>query len=333
MKPSTALQHLGLEGATGLVVWTTTPWTLPSNAAVAVHGQTTYEVLKVGAQHDNKFGYLVVAKPLSDAFAEACNLALEPVAAFNGAELDGTKYNHPFLPETLCLVVQEDNLVSDNQGTGLVHLAPGHGLDDWKVGQRRGLPVQSPVDDAGCYTAEVQVDSLVGKFVLEDGQMQVLQLLTASGNLLATKKFKHSYPYDWRTKKPTLTRTTQQFFFNMSATRDLALEAVKSVEWNPPATGARLKAMLAVRGDWCVSRQRSWGVPLPVFFHKETGDVLMTPEVVEHVAEVFEMHGSDAWWTLSVEQLLPPALRSQSESYVCGKDTLDVWFDSGSSWA
>nr|MDJ0635736.1 isoleucine--tRNA ligase [Xenococcaceae cyanobacterium MO_188.B29] len=223
-------------------------------------------------------------------------------------------------------------------GTGLVHTAPGHGQEDYITGQKYGLPILSPVDDSGKFTDEA------GKFAglqvlakgnekVSAGNQAIIDALQEAGSLLKHEEYAHKYPYDWRTKKPTIFRATEQWFASVEGFRDSALEAIKSVTWIPAAGENRITPMVSDRSDWCISRQRSWGVPIPVFYDEETNEALLTEETINHVKEIIAEKGSDAWWELSVEELLPESYRNNGKTYRKGTDTMDVWFDSGSSWA
>ena len=213
-----------------------------------------------------------------------------------------------------------------------VHTAPGHGQDDYATGLKHGLPPFSPVDGGGKFTAEAG-EGLEGLKVLAEGGEEVTRRVEASGDLLLAEPYEHRYPYDWRTKKPVLMRATDQWFASVSSFRAAALEAIDAVEWTPAAGRNRIAAMTEQRGDWCISRQRSWGVPLPVFYDRETGEPLVTAETLAHVEAIVREQGSDAWFELDVADLLPPSLAGDADKYVKGTDTMDVWFDSGTSWA
>ena len=213
----------------------------------------------------------------------------------------------------------------------MVHTAPGHGQEDYIVGQRYGLPILSPVDDAGRFTEEA--GPFAGLNVLVDGNQGIIDALTQAGSLLKEEAYGHKYPYDWRTKKPTIFRATEQWFASVAGFREEALKAISSVQWIPAQGENRITPMVADRSDWCISRQRNWGVPIPVFYDEETGEPLLNEESINHVQAIIAEKGSDAWWELSVEELLPESYRNNGKSYRKGTDTMDVWFDSGSSWA
>ncbi len=203
------------------------------------------------------------------------------------------------------------------------------------VGQKYGLPILSPVDAQGCFTDEAGAD-FAGLNVLakeNGGNSAVIEALQTAGALLKEEAYSHKYPYDWRTKKPTIFRATTQWFASVAGFREAALAAIKAVTWIPAVGENRITPMVAERSDWCISRQRVWGVPIPVFYDAETEAVLLTAETVAHVRDIFLAKGSDAWWELPVEDLLPAPYRSNGRTYVKGSDTMDVWFDSGSSWA
>ncbi|WP_298615531.1 isoleucine--tRNA ligase [uncultured Thermosynechococcus sp.] len=315
-------------GKLGVAIWTTTPWTIPANLAVSVNPDLTYALVEVNP--GGRYQYLIVAQDLVDRLSDTLGCALKVVATAKGADLENTCYRHPLFERESKIVIG-GNYVTTESGTGLVHTAPGHGLEDYAVGQRYGLPILSPVDENGCFTAEA--GPFAGLNVLKEGNEAVIAALQACGALLKEEPYVHKYPYDWRTKKPTIFRATEQWFASVEGFRDAALRAIAEVKWIPPQGENRITAMVAERSDWCISRQRSWGVPIPVFYDKETGEPLLTAETIAHVQGIIRDRGSDAWWELSVAELLPESLRDQADRYEKGTDTMDVWFDSGSSWA
>ncbi|KAJ1462912.1 tRNA synthetases class I-domain-containing protein [Pelagophyceae sp. CCMP2097] len=329
-----------IQGRIELAVWTTTPWTLPANLAVAVNENLDYVVVEAFAAADaedhNMAGRkFIVAAALADSLAKKFGVTLSTVATFKGSELAaGTTYTRPIancMPALARVVVGGDYITSEG-GTGLVHTAPGHGMDDYQTGVKYGLEPFSPVDGEGKFTAEAG-DGLAGLSVMNgDGGTEVEKRLGAS--LLLSEKYAHRYPYDWRTKKPVIQRATSQWFASVSGFRDEALKAIDEVQWLPAVGKNRISAMTEKRGDWCISRQRSWGVPLPVFYRKSDGEPVVTAETLKHVEAIVREHGSDAWFSMTVSELLPPGpLRDEADLYERGADTMDVWFDSGTSWA
>ncbi|PSB55674.1 isoleucine--tRNA ligase, partial [filamentous cyanobacterium CCP1] len=251
-------------------------------------------------------------------------------ATLSGKDLEHSTYQHPLFDRQSPIVIGGDYVTTES-GTGLVHTAPGHGMDDFAVGQRYGLPVLSPVDDLGNFTAEA--GQFEGLNVLKNANPAVIEALKEAGSLLKEEDYVHRYPYDWRTKKPVIYRATEQWFASVDGFREQAMKAISEVRWIPAQGENRITAMVSERSDWCISRQRSWGVPIPVFYDEATDEPLLNEETIAHVQQIIAEHGSDAWWELSVEELLPEAYRNDGHTYRKGTDTMDVWFDSGSSWA
>jgi isoleucyl-tRNA synthetase len=317
-------------GELGVAIWTTTPWTLPANLAVSVNPDLSYAVVEVGQDAPGRFRYLIVAQELVDRLSETLNTTLTVKATIPGKQLEHTTYHHPLFDRQSEIVIGGDYVTTES-GTGLVHTAPGHGQEDYGVGQRYGLPILSPVDDDGNFTEEA--GQFAGLNVLGDGNTAVIAALQEVGSLLKEEPYVHKYPYDWRTKKPTIFRATEQWFASVEGFRDQALQSITQVDWIPAQGENRITAMVADRSDWCISRQRSWGVPIPVFYDEETGEPLLTEETIAHVQAIFAERGSDAWWELPIAELLPESYRNNGRTYRRGTDTMDVWFDSGSSWA
>ena len=320
----------------GLAIWTTTPWTIPGNLAVAVNGDLTYAVVDTGADNlapDAKSRppkYLIVASDLVETLAQKFGQPLQVLARVMGKMLEYATYQHPLFDRQSPVVIGGDYITTES-GTGLVHTAPGHGQDDFLVGQRYGLPVLCPVDERGDMTAEA--GPFAGLNVLKTANAEVTQALEAAGSLILQENYAHRYPYDWRTKKPTIFRATEQWFASVDGFREAALAAIGAVQWVPAQGQNRITAMVSDRSDWCISRQRSWGVPIPVFYDQDSGEALMNEETLDHIQAIVAEQGSDAWWALSVAELLPESYRDRADRYRKGTDTMDVWFDSGTSWA
>ncbi len=319
-------------GSLAVAIWTTTPWTLPANLAVSVNGALDYTVCRVArADGDEDSGrQLIVAAELVESLRGVLGLELEPMVSLKGAELEGIHYRHPLL-ERLSPVVIGGDYITTETGTGLVHTAPGHGVDDFNTGKAYGLPVLCPVDEAGNLTAEA--GPFAGLNVLTGANGAIIDALEAAGALLKQERYAHRYPYDWRTKKPTIFRATEQWFASVAGFREQALAAIDQVEWLPASGRNRIEAMVRDRGDWCISRQRTWGVPIPVFYHRSSGEVLLDQASLAHVQQLIAQHGSDVWWERDETELLPPERAAEAEQWRKGTDTMDVWFDSGSSWA
>ncbi|WP_315788201.1 isoleucine--tRNA ligase [Fischerella sp. JS2] len=314
-----------------VAIWTTTPWTIPGNLAVALNAELNYAVVEVTSpREDVGFKYLIVAADLVDRLSATLETPLTVKATVKGKDLEHSTYRHPLYDRESPIVIGGDYVTTES-GTGLVHTAPGHGQEDYIVGQRYGLPILAPVDDNGNFTAEA--GQFAGLNVLGDGNQAVIDALTSAGSLLKEEPYIHKYPYDWRTKKPTIFRATEQWFASVEGFREEALKAIASVRWIPAQGENRITPMVADRSDWCISRQRSWGVPIPVFYDEASGEPLLNEETIAHVQAIIAEKGSDAWWELSVEELLPQTYCNNGRTYRKGTDTMDVWFDSGSSWA
>ena len=312
----------------GVAIWTTTPWTIPANLAVAVNPDLTYVVAAVAS--GQPFKYLIIAKDLLAKISQVVGSELTAKAEFKGSELEHSTYRHPLFDRESPIVIGGDYVTTES-GTGLVHTAPGHGQEDFVVGQRYGLPILCPVDERGDMTEEA--GPFAGLNVLKDANPAVIEALEKAGALLKHEPYAHKYPYDWRTKKPTIFRATEQWFASVEGFRDEALKAIREVKWVPAQGENRITPMVSDRNDWCISRQRTWGMPIPVFYDTETGEPLINAETLAHIQAIFAEKGSDAWWEMADADLLPEPYRSDGRTYRKGTDTMDVWFDSGSSWA
>ncbi|XP_027116024.2 isoleucine--tRNA ligase, chloroplastic/mitochondrial isoform X1 [Coffea arabica] len=332
-----------------LAIWTTTPWTIPANAAVAVNPKLQYAIVEVqsgstdsstlSGNAKKKLGnvfeeyeklFLIVALDLVPTLEAKWGKKLLIKKKLLGSDLENCSYVHP-IDGRDCPVVIGGDYITTESGTGLVHTAPGHGQEDYVTGLKYGLPILSPVDDDGKFTEEAA--QFNGLDVLGDGNIAVIEYLDKHLSMLMVEPYKHKYPYDWRTKKPTIFRATEQWFASVEGFRNAAIDAISQVTWIPSQGEKRIIAMTSSRSDWCISRQRTWGVPIPVFYHVETKEPLMNEETIDHVKSIISQKGSDAWWYMTVEELLPDTYHDKASDYEKGTDTMDVWFDSGSSWA
>ncbi len=313
----------------GVAIWTTTPWTIPANLAVAVNPELSYAIAEV-ADPGELPQYLLVACDLVERLSEKFGKTLTVKTTLTGKDLEHCRYRHPIFDRESEILIGGDYITTES-GTGLVHTAPGHGQDDFIVGKRYGLDILSPVDGQGNFTAEA--GQFAGLNVLNGGNEAVIGALTDAKALLLEEAYVHKYPYDWRTKKPTIFRATEQWFASVEGFREAAMQAIADVRWIPAQGENRITPMVSDRSDWCISRQRSWGVPIPVFYDEETNEPLLNEETLNHIQAIFAERGSDAWWELPVEELLPASYRNNGRTYCKGTDTMDVWFDSGSSWA
>ncbi len=305
------------------VIWTTTPWTLPANLAICLNPDLEYAVVQ---SEKGRFVYLnSSAQKLSEQF----NFEnWKVVKTFKGSDLEGILTQHPFYDRT-SLVILGDHVEDD--GTGCVHTAPGHGVDDFIVGQKYGLEAFCPVDGHGKMTIEAG-EWLVGQFV-DDANKTIIAKLDEIGALLALEWITHSYPHDWRTKKPVIFRATTQWFASIAMIRKQLLEQIDAVNWIPEWGQLRMNNMIKDRGDWCISRQRVWGVPIPIFY-TEDGNPIMDKEVFQHVADLFREHGSNVWFQRDAKDLLPENYTHEASpngKFTKETDIMDVWFDSGSS--
>ncbi|MBY7121905.1 isoleucine--tRNA ligase [Bacillus wiedmannii] len=312
-----------LEGDEKFIIWTTTPWTLPANLGISVHPELEYAIVKV---NDEKY---IIASELFETVAKMLEWEnAEVVKTVKGSELEYTVAKHPFYDRD-SLVMLGDHVTTD-AGTGCVHTAPGHGEDDFVVGKKYGLEVLCPVDDKGVLTNEAP--GFEGLFY-DKANKPIAEKLEEVGALLKLTFITHSYPHDWRTKKPIIFRATAQWFASIEAFRKELLEAVAETKWVPAWGETRLHNMVRDRGDWCISRQRAWGVPIPVFY-AENGDPIITDETINHVADLFREHGSNVWFEREAKDLLPEGFThtgSPNGEFRKETDIMDVWFDSGSS--
>ncbi|PAF50519.1 isoleucine--tRNA ligase [Helicobacter sp. 13S00477-4] len=325
-----ALKKLGVSKAS-IVIWTTTPWTLPANCGIALKPNESYILTKEGK---------IIAKALHSKMIEADVVEDGILKEFLSDELEGFFAINP-LNGRDSLIMLGDH-VSLNDGSGAVHTAPGHGEDDYYIGLKYDLPVLMPVDDKGCYNEVILKEKLLPEEFLGmhifKAQPKIIQMLGQS--LLKQKKIIHSYPHCWRSHEPVIYRATTQWFILMDkpfrdgkTLRQIALEAIEQTIFYPATGRNRIKTMIENRPDWCISRQRDWGVPIAFFRYKGSGEVVFDEEVLEHLAAIFQKEGCDAWWSKDIKDLLPKAWEGKCSELEKGKHILDVWFDSGSTWS
>ncbi len=310
------------QGPIAVVIWTTTPWTLPANQGVAVNPEADYALVQCEGEYGPE-RLLLAEGLLKDAMLRYDLQDYRVVAYCKGRELEGVRLQHPFYAREVPLILADH--VTLDAGTGAVHIAPGHGQDDYVAGGRYGLPVDNPVGDDGCFLPDTEL--FAGQHVFSANE-HVINALRAHGRLIHHQMLRHSYPHCWRHKTPIIFRATPQWFISMEASglRQQALAEIGRVQWTPDWGQQRIEAMVAGRPDWCISRQRTWGVPITLFVHRQSAALHpRTPELIEQIAARIERQGIDAWFELDAGELLG----EEAGDYVKLTDTLDVWFDSG----
>jgi isoleucyl-tRNA synthetase len=313
-----------------IVIWTTTPWTIPANLAIALHAEFVYVAVKVKGE------VLILAKDLLDDCLERFNYSKEQneiLDEFPGSAMEGLRFRHPLYDRESLLILAP--FVTLDAGTGCVHIAPGHGQEDYEIGMQYGLENYAPVDDDGRFTADVEY--FAGQFVFSANDA-VIDRLNSVGSLLARVDIQHTYPHCWRCKNPIIFRSTQQWFVSMEINdlRKKALQAIETVKWIPSWGRDRILGMIENRPDWCISRQRLWGVPITVFTCKKCGEKVLTQGIIDHLIALFREHGADVWFEREAKDLLPAGTvcpKCGGDEFKKETDILDVWFDSGVSHA
>ena len=316
-----------------IIIWTTTPWTIPANKALAFNESLKYLIIKIEDDSDFKNRQIVVAQPLLKLVLEECKIKkFNKILEFKGKDFEGTVCNHPFskIGYDYDVPMLKASFVTTEQGSGIVHCAPSHGPDDFNLCLKNGIKALETVDDDGKYTSNIPL--FEGMHIFKANKL-VIEKLNEQKNLLANGELVHSYPHSWRSKAPLVHRATQQWFISMEShgLRKKALKAIDDTKFYPSKGKERLKSMIETRPDWCVSRQRVWGVPIPVFISKKTNEILIDNEVTENIAKIFEKEGADCWFAGDTQRFLGE--KYKSEDYDKLTDIVEVWFDSGSTHA
>ena len=311
------------------IIWTTTPWTIPSNVAISMHPRFEYSIFEY------KNDAYVVATDLLGTFLADVGWEESDIKILGnaiGQDFELLEVKHPLIDRNSKIILGEH--VTLDAGTGLVHTAPGHGLEDYEVGVKYGIEVLSPLDASGCWTEEGRIPELVGVPYYKGNDM-VIDMLESKKALVYQNEISHSYPHCWRCKHPVIYRATPQWFVKIDKFRQAATDAIHGVKWIPASGESRIGNMVETRSDWCISRQRAWGVPIPIFYCEDCQEVICTDDTIENVAQIFEKESSDAWVNHSAEELLPPNFvcpKCGKKHFRKEKDIMDVWFDSGVSW-
>ena len=313
---------------TYFVIWTTTPWTLPGNVGITIGGEFEYSIVKTNQ------GNLIMATALvDDVMKEAGVETYETIKTLNGADLEGVLCKHPFLDRSSRVVLGSDDtiVVELGTGTGAVHTAPGYGKEDYLCGLKNGLEIVVTVDGKGYQTEGA---GIFAGLKYDESNDKIIEWLEENKFLLKKQKINHSYPHCWRCKNPIIFRATEQWFCSVEKFKDEAIKAAESVEWIPGWGADRISNMIKERVDWCISRQRTWGVPLPIYYCKECGKEYITKESIEKLKTIFKEKGSNAWWDLTAKELMPDGAKCKEcgcTEFIKEKDIMDVWFDSGST--
>tara|TARA_A100001015_G_scaffold28109_1_gene31218 strand:+ start:209 stop:2941 length:2733 start_codon:yes stop_codon:yes gene_type:complete len=316
---------------TSIIIWTTTPWTIPANKALAYNDNIDYSLLQIDKIDDFEGNKIIVANDLIESFISSCKIKnFKKLKSFKGKELKGTICSHPFIKLGFDYEVPmlNANFVDTEQGTGIVHCAPSHGPDDFNLCLQNNIPSKYTVDDSGRYTKEIPFFENLHIFKADE---EVIKKLKEEKSLLSSDKLQHSYPHSWRSKAPLIYRATPQWFISMEkkSLREKAMKSINETEFFPKKGKSRLMSMIETRPDWCVSRQRVWGVPLPIFINKKTNEPLRDQNVIDRIAELYEQEGSDCWFTDDPQKFL--GKKYKADDYNQLKDIVEVWFDSGST--
>ncbi len=322
------LQLKDVKGEAWFIIWTTTPWTLPANLAIAVHPDMEYSIVSTNEDY-----YIIASELLSNVMHTIGISGYKIINTITGKELEGIKCSHPFIERVSKVIL--GSFVTLDQGSGCVHIAPGHGQEDYEIGLKYGLEIYAPVDDTGRFTEDVE--GLSGQRVFDANNL-IIERMSANGTLLHKEKIIHSYPHCWRCKSPVIFRATEQWFISLDhkELRKRTLDEIHKVQWIPSWGENRISGMIENRPDWCISRQRSWGVPLVILYCNSCNKPIMDPDLIDYIAGKVEEEGVDIWFSKAVEEIIPYGTKCPNctnMSFRKEKDILDVWFESGVSYS
>jgi len=305
-----------------LIVWTTQPWTIPANNFLSVRKNSYYILFKYQEEY-----FIIIEKRISF-FEKKINSKIKEIKKFFGKEILGKKYFHPFLKNMKCEILDGSDFILEDEGSGIVHIAPPFGIEDFNLSKKQGKKIICPLNSNGVFNEKFLVKKFIGKHYLEVNK-EVLFFLEKEKKIFQKDYFFHSYPHDWRDKSPLIYRLTKQWFINLKSSKKQMLKLIKKTKWIPDWTEKKIKSFINLREDWCISRQRKWGVPIPVIYKNNIP--IIKKKIINYIAELFRKKGSGCWFEEETLSLIKSKFFSAKEEIFLGKDTMDVWFDSGIS--